>query len=355
MAILKIEDLTENFEELNCFGSADSIFQENETLQNVESDDHYNERLGMSEFFKRFTISVENAEEFEQWKRKLVDEYYYVSNLVDEKKEEFRQARLEEGLSKELGEKSTKIKKEYEALNVKYTELYKFLGDVSAKEWKANKTATGQKLGKFLKRLGVRQGFLDWSSTQEKSERIIQVTINPTVQAVAGMSNYARRGSWNGHNGTSCQDTRHSEGYTRGLVGAIADNTMYSVQLNYLEDNEALQSHIDCEIETGLTLHEAIESYDINDELSSDILAGDNFQDKLKARTLAKEWKLQEQEEDGDPYSDELREVLSDFYSLGLEMTFLKSIRFYGSDKTRAELKDGMEQISEVMNLVVAR
>ena len=209
---------------------------------------------------------------------------------------------------------------------------------------------------KSLKKCGVSQSFLDWSSTQEKSKQIVQITFNPTAQAVAGMSNFARRGSWNGHNGTSCQDTRHSETYTRSLVGAIADDTMYSIQMNYLEDNDYLSDSIEeimeeekCSFEKAFDM--VLEDYDITD----DILYRDNFQDKLRARVLGKVWNLQEQKNyynEYDSVDDELEGLMQQFFELGLDLDFMKTIRGYGSDKTKSELKDALTQISKIENLI---
>ena len=358
MAILKIEELNANYGALNCFGSAQDIFNENETLECHDTDDYFNERLFKNEFFKRFTLSVENAEEFNNWKDKLYNELIFLRDGLSEKKNDFRNAHSDfmsavDGSPKEeeATKQVNKLKKEIEKLEKNFFEVRELMEEITASQWKENKTPKGQKIGKYLKRMGVRQSFLDWSSTQEKSDKIVQITINPTVQAVAGMSNYARSNSWNGHNGTSCQDTRHSESYTKHLIGAISDDKLYSIQLNYLDDNLALDSHISEEMAEGKSLNEAIESYDINNDLENDILSDREFQDKLRARVLGRVWEVHKQDY-REANTSELEQSLLDIRNTGLEMNIMKAIQYYGSDKTRAELKDGLKQMSEVINLI---
>ena len=355
MAILKVENLSGFFKDLNDYDSANEIFGFCSTLENLDSEDYYNERLHMDKFFKRFTVSIENGKEYRTFRYKLAEEYRRIDSEIDGLKSDYRFCRLgtidkeDEKTLELLGNRIERATKNLEILS-------DIIMNLDADLWGSNMTHKGARLNKSLKKCGVSQSFLDWSSTQEKSKQIVQITFNPTVQAVAGMSNFARSGSWNGHNGTSCQDTRHSETYTRSLVGAIADDTLYSIQMNYLEDNECLYDSIEmiredknCSFEDAYDI--ALEDYDITD----DILYNDNFQDKLKARVLGKVWNLQEQKDYYNEYErvdEELEGLMKQFFELGLDLDFMKTIRGYGSDKTKSELKDALTQISKVENLI---
>lgn len=352
MAILKIENLSGLYENLNDFDVADEIFSWCSTLSGVSSEDYYNERLHMEKFFKRFTVSIENNEEYMNFTKKLVDEYEKIVNELDSLKSDYRLGRINGENEKSLELLGNHIERAEKNIQI----LSDIIRNLDINLWSSNMTHKGARLNKSLKKCGVSQSFLDWSSSQEKSKQIVQITFNPTVQAVAGMSNFARRGSWNGHNGTSCQDTRHSEGYTRSLVGAIADDTMYSIQMNYMSDNDYLNDSIEMVMEENNYSFEkafniVMEDYDITD----DILYRDNFQDKLRARVLGKVWNLQEQKDtysDYEELNEELEELMKHFFELGLDLDFMKTIRGYGSDKTKSELKDALTQISEIENLL---
>lgn len=352
MAILKVENLSGFYEDLNDYDSANEIFSFCSTLESLDSGDYYNERLHMKKFFKRFTVSIENNSEYMTFTEKLVDEYKKIDSEIDSLKSDYRIGKMNNEDEKSLEVLGNHIEKSGKNLRI----LSDIIRNLNINLWGANMTYKGARLNKSLKKCGVSQSFLDWSSTQEKSKQIVQVTFNPTVQAVAGMSNFARQGSWNGHNGTSCQDTRHSEGYTRSLVGAIADNTMYSIQMNYIEDNDILNDSIEmimndekCSFEKAYDV--VLKHYDITD----DILYRDNFQDKLRARVLGKVWNLQEQKDIYNAYDsvdEELEKLMKQFFELGLDLDFMKTVRGYGSDKTKSELKDALTQISEIENLI---
>ena len=352
MAILKVENLSGFYEELNDYDSANEIFSLCSTLENLDSEDYYNERKHMKKFFKRFTVSIENNKEYMAFTEKLVDEYKKMDSEISELQSDYRIEKMHDTDEKTLEVLGSQIEKFGKNLKI----LSDIIRNMNVNLWGNNTTHKGARLNKSLKKCGVSQSFLDWSSTQEKSKKIVQITFNPTVQAVAGMSNFARSGSWNGHNGTSCQDTRHSETYTRSLVGAIADDTLYSIQMNYLEDNDYLSDSIEeimeeekCSFEKAFDM--VLEDYDITD----DILYRDNFQDKLRARVLGKVWNLQEQKNyynEYDSVDDELEGLMQQFFELGLDLDFMKTIRGYGSDKTKSELKDALTQISKVENLI---
>lgn len=352
MAILKVENLSGFYEDLNDYGTANEIFGFCSTLENLDSGDYYNERKHMEKFFKRFTVSIENDREYMAFSKKLYDERVRIDNETSELQSDYRIEKMHDTDKKTLEVLENQIEKSLKNSRI----LSDIIRNMNASLWGSNTTHKGARLNKSLKKCGVSQSFLDWSSTQEKSKKIVQITFNPTVQAVAGMSNFARSGSWNGHNGTSCQDTRHSEGYTRSLIGAIADDTMYAIQMNYLEDNDILNDSIEmiledenCSLENAIDI--ALKEHDITD----DILYNDNFQDKLKARVLGKVWNLQEQKDNYNSYDrvdEELEKLMTQFFELGLNLDFMKTVRGYGSDKTKSELKDALTQISEIENLI---
>ena len=164
--------------------------------------------------------------------------------------------------------------------------MEQFYRSITFENWKGGRINSGMKLGKKLQKEGFPQSVLDFYGTQIKTEKVVYFTITDRVQDVVGMSNYAKRGSWQGYNGTSCQDTRHDASYNICLIGAIADNNLLIGQLHYkLEDVE-------------------------------------DMQDQLKARILMRAW--------GIDYN-------------GKKYHFCKGVKAYGNDTTKSELMACLE------------
>lgn len=110
-------------------------------------------------------------------------------------------------------------------------------------EWKTGKYSDNKgrmvKLGKTLRKMGFSQTLIDFYSLQSKSELTAYFTISDRVQHLAGISYYAEIDTWDGYNGTSCQDPRHDYDEIPKLGGTIYDNKLYVGMLHYeLEDIE---------------------------------------------------------------------------------------------------------------------
>lgn len=371
------KELIENgmsFDSINCEETAQEHFNENDNLEQYLVEDSYNERPMMEEFFKRFTVKLLDISGYEEFLDRLVTERCWIWENVSsidrelqEKMYELQRAeKLEEQANEYQGEsyddlknniklekdkilkEIAKLQKEHDKLEKNYDKVRAITNNLTLDEWNANKAPDGAKLLKRCKQYGARKEFLDWATTQEKTNgKLVQVTINPTIQAVTGMSNFAKERSWDGYNGTSCQDTRHyDENYCLSLLGALSDDKMYIVQLNDLEDNEPAFVYYK---ENG-----TLEGYSIADN-EDDILFSGNFQDKLKARANARLWDFLQSEQQS--YRDSEQEQALVEWLKGLKATernvwFLKTIKGYGTTKTRRELSVALDEIAEVFDIV---
>lgn len=154
-----------------------------------------------------------------------------------------------------------------------------------------------QRLGKWLKKMGISAYLLDFYSRQIREEKKVYITISDRVQHIAGMSFYARMGSWNGYGGTSCQDPRHDASQIEHLLGSLYDNKLYVAMLHYnidavhdMTDNLKARTvmrlvHIDdvpCLVATSYygnvvtknELHEALKQLRVFDIYDASILEG---------------------------------------------------------------------------------
>ena len=344
--ILNMENIYEelidngmNFNSINCEETAQEHFNENYNLEQHLVENNYNDRPMVEEFFKRFTVKLLDISGYDDFMDKLSIERRFMWELIsdiDRKRQEQKE--------------TEELEKEHEKLFKKYDNLKAITNNLTLEQWNANKAPDGAKLLKRCKQYGARKEFLDWASAQEKTNgKLVQITINPTIQAITGMSNFAREGSWDGYNGTSCQDTRHyDDNYCLSLLGALSDDKMYIVQMNDLEDNEPAFAYYQ--------EHGTLEGYSIA-ENDDDILYSGNFQDKLKARVNARLWDFLQSEEQS--YIDSDKEQMLVEWLKGLKATeknvwFLKTIKGYGTTKTRTELSVALDEIAEVFDIVGA-
>lgn len=350
--------------DVQCEQTAQEHFDLSYITDKFSVDNYYNERPMMDEFFKRFTVKLMDIDGYNLFHDRLYNEKYEVYNnasrtenrvrelnsklyeISNADKKEFDSEEKYKEAVKKIADDLEKERKLKEKLSKNYNNLHVLMNDLTIEHWNTNKAPDGAKLMKRCKQYGVSKEFLDWATTQEKTGgKIVQVTINPTIQAITGMANFAKSGSWNGYNGTSCQDTRHDESYSVHLVGALADDKTYIIQMNYLEDNEPAFEYYQ--------EHGSLEGYKITDN-DNDILFNDNFQDKLKARANARLWDLMEadvsSEREDEMKIKEWQKALKGFVS---QFWFLKTIKGYGSDKTKQELHVALSEIKEQVNIVV--
>nr|DAX84068.1 MAG TPA: hypothetical protein [Caudoviricetes sp.] len=118
-----------------------------------------------------------------------------------------------------------------------------FIIELQLDEWMNRRTSNGRKLGKQLKALGFEQYVLDYDGSFERvnlNERY-GLIFNPCVWSRAGMSSLAKLGTWNGFNGSSCQDIRHDDcSYVWSVLGSLV-NEYFTVQLVRLNEGEKLE------------------------------------------------------------------------------------------------------------------
>lgn len=246
----------------NDFWGANEMLSLSYYTEDYESEDYYKERSEMAKkFVATYEIAIDRIADYERFRQVCY------SAICDHRYEEFWRAEAES--------------EERKAIYEERQEMEKFYRSVTFENWKSGRIDSGMKLGKKLQKEGFPQSVLDFYGTQIKTEKTVYFTITDRVQDIIGMSNYAKMGSWQGYNGTSCQDTRHDASYNICLIGAIADNNLLIGQLHYqLEDVE-------------------------------------DMQDKLKARILMRAWEV--------AYN-------------GKQHTVCKGVKAYGNDTTRSEL-----------------
>lgn len=117
-----------------------------------------------------------------------------------------------------------------------------FIRNITIEEWVNRRLSDGRKLGKRLKQLGFSQRAVDFDGSQERcSDARYGLIFNPNYWARLGMSSLANPDSWDGYNGTSCQDFRHDEADYSKHVLASTSNSFYVIQLIRLFDRERLE------------------------------------------------------------------------------------------------------------------
>lgn len=104
---------------------------------------------------------------------------------------------------------------------------------ITFEEWKSGRLANGQRLGKYLRKVGFPQEVLDFYSSQIKTEKEVFLTVTDKAQYIAGMSYYSP-GNWDGMGGKSCQCPVVGGKYAQNLVGALHDDKLY---IGFLHEN----------------------------------------------------------------------------------------------------------------------
>lgn len=255
----------------NDFYEADDMLSLSYHTEAYESEDYYKERSEMAKkFVATYEIKIDRISDYQQFKQicyNAICDYKYSEYWGADSGSEERQ-------------------KIYDARKA----MEKFYSSITFNNWKDGRIDSGMKLGKKLQKEGFPQSVLDFYATQIKSEKTVFFTITDRVQDIIGMSNYAERSSWDGYNGTSCQDTRHNASYNICLIGAIADTNLLIGQLHYkLEDVE-------------------------------------DMQDNLKARILMRAWEVD--------------------YN-GKKHSICKGVKAYGNNQTKSELMACLECLDE--------
>lgn len=341
MAILKIEQL--NFEDFNDFDACTDIFEKADATYSFDAYSLYNEREKAREMFKRYTVTINNRDAYNAFKEQIA---IAIQQLNEQRRNlNYNHNENYDTMSPQEIKESDKMRDDLQKMA---DDMVNFFENLTIEKWFNNRLDNGMKLSKKMAKW-KNKTLTDFYTTQDRSKRIVQVTINPTAQAVAGMANYADSGSWNGYQGTSCQDTRHDGEYCKHLAGALSDNRLWCIQMNHLSDNEpAFEAYQ--QGEEAFANYHATDNYD-------DLLYGDNMQDNLRARNLGRVWNMRNEFMTNYPYDDKLRDEMMDTINIlranNIDLWIMKTINFYGDNVTKTELRNALNQIAEVENILV--
>lgn len=264
--VVKMEKMTtlvngvEKFELVveNDFNEAQRIFDINENTESVDTEWAYNEReefegLGTYKMMvSRFDDYNRFKKAFEMEKEEHLNQFFAKRNkLMDKVRDMYYDSKISGDRYNLLYNRFRKVDFNCECDRCKQKtpkfEEWKngiletrFFNEY-INEWKTKKA----KLGKTLLKSGFSQNLIDFYSTQIKTEKEMCFTVSDRVQHIAGMANYALKNSWDGYNGTSCQDTRHGGSYCIHLAGALHDDKLFIGMLhNNLEDVENMQDKL---------------------------------------------------------------------------------------------------------------
>ena len=259
--LIKIHEL----ETKNDFWGANNILEMSYITAPYSAEDYYKERTEQAKkFVATYEIEIDRKGDYEEFKTIANNATYHL---------------------KEEGYYNLTYDERY-LIDDERQEKRRWLRTITFEDWKNGKYQNGIKLNKKLRKEGFPQSVMDFYATQIKTEKVVYFTITDRVHDVLGMSNFAKENSWDGYNGTSCQDSRHNTEYQINLIGAIADSNLLIGQLHYdLEDVE-------------------------------------DMQDKLKGRILMRQWKVKHDEK---------------------EYSICKGVKLYGNQTTKSELKQCLE------------
>lgn len=177
----------------NDFEEAQRILDLGEYTKSFDAEYLYNHRIESSRFNKVFKVAIERKEDYKRFANLLISE---------------------------SSDNSFKV---------------------TYNEWMEGRLASGQRLGKALRKAGFSQRLLDFYSQQVKTEKIVYLTITDKVQYIAGMSYYSP-GDWDGMGGKSCQCPEIGGSYAKHLAGALHDDKLFvGFIVENLEDLENME------------------------------------------------------------------------------------------------------------------
>jgi len=216
------------------FDLAQEILDMNPNTETICAESAYNERV-TDEFEGSYLVKVSRAADYQRFMKMFNDEQCYNAFF----KENYKKWLKDEMTNKEWNEGVTRTQ-ECECKKCKAIETR-----ISMEEWQTGKHSSGAKLGKTLRKMGFSQELIDFYSAQVKTEREIFFTVTGLPQFIAGMSNFAKMGSWDGYMNTSCQDTRHGGTMAVNLAGALHDDKFFVGMLHEsLDDLEDMQDKL---------------------------------------------------------------------------------------------------------------
>lgn len=219
-----------------------NIFDIHDDLSNFDAESAFNDRVE-NNFEGTYKITIERNNDYKRFINKVRREQEHQYNEIESLRMEVRNDYYNDRITKEdaiekLDNLDLKLSEKCNCKICSYS-------SVSFENWKSGKTDKGEKLGKSMRKAGFSQELLDFYSMQIKTEKTTYLTISGLVQHIAGMSNLAKEDSWDGYNGTSCQDSRFNSSMSINLVGSIHDDKLFIAMLHdNLEDVENMQDKL---------------------------------------------------------------------------------------------------------------
>jgi hypothetical protein len=196
----------------NNFTQAQNVFSHNQYLKHINVEDFYSERI-KSDFVGTYMVKVERTEDFKEFLEKKFWAYRNTDG-----------ARMTNHITFENWRDNT------------------YIDMVETQKGMKERTI---KLTKALIKFGYPQDLIEFYNIQIKTEKDIFVTISENAQDIAGMSAHAKKGSWTGYGGTSCQDTRLGGSACKSLVSAINCPELFTIMLHEnLEDLKDMQDKL---------------------------------------------------------------------------------------------------------------
>lgn len=224
------------------FEEAQNIFNQSEYTKKIDVNKAYNERVP-NDFVGTYKVKVERISHYNRFKgwirrakdHKEIDAQNQIDALyrkqINDEEYSYTQFQIESDEIRERLHRSPRCECDVCTFRMPTFE-----------EWKSNKYKMDDnkrtiKLGKALTKAGFKQHVIDAYSLQVKTEKECYITISDLPQHIAGMSYYAALNSWDGYNGTSCQDTRQSGNEVMKLTGSLYDDRLFIAMLHYSLDD----------------------------------------------------------------------------------------------------------------------
>ncbi|UGO50854.1 hypothetical protein PQE70_gp001 [Bacillus phage vB_BanS_Nate] len=269
----------------DCLQTCQEILDVNPITSNFDAYCAYNERPE-NDFEHTYIVKIEREADYDRFLAKFSNEVKCGEREYDEQYRAVQQQYYDDIVThqeyKEKAEELRANKRICECSKCQFTAP-------TITEWKTGRySERGIKLNKAMRKAGFSQELLDFYSAQIKTEKEVCLTVTSASQYIAGMSYYCELETWDGFNGSSCQDPRHDdEEYCINLGGALHDNKLFIGMLHAeLDDLE-------------------------------------DFTDKMLARTLFRYIEI-----DGKP--------------------LLVALQYYGNNTTKSELGIALNQLNEV-------
>jgi hypothetical protein len=226
----------------NDFGEAQHILDHNMHTQNIDAEYAYEDRVS-NDFEGTYKTKIQRLIDYKRFISLMDDEQDHIRREVSKNRNKIYN-NWQRGLSTRM-EAIELMARQDKKLNIDCKcKVCSF--NLSIDEWKSGKMSSGAKVGKSLRKAGFSQTLIDFYSQQVKTEKEIYITVASQAQFIAGMSYYCEMDSWDGYNGSSCQDPRHGDdAYPIKLGGALHDDKLFIGMLHEeIEDLKDMENKL---------------------------------------------------------------------------------------------------------------